>query len=115
MNRIQSILIVTAAAFSVSTAFAQTPSAPAQPAMSGMSGMQSTAAPSADPLVQKRNDNAMANKEYKDNKKSAKADYKQHVKAAKADRKQLKKDATSQEKAALSTQGTPTATAPVKN
>lgn len=118
MTRIQSILMVTAAAFSVNMAYAQTttnqtgsPSAPAPEAR--------IVTPTTDPLVQKRNDNALANKEYKENKKqakenykqqkeqsrldkkTAKAQYKQQVEAAKVDQEQFKKDATSQEKSAL--------------
>lgn len=100
MNRIQSILMVSAAAFSVNVAFAQTPDA--------QNGAPAGAAPEArivtsttDPLVQKRKDNALANQQYKENKKSAKEDYQHRVKAAKMDRKQFKKDATTQEKAAM--------------
>ncbi len=118
MNRIQSILMVTAAAFSVNMAYAQTPA--------DQTGAPTAAAPevrivtpTTDPLVQKRNDNALANKEYKENKKqakeaykqqkeqsrldkkTAKTQYKQQVDAAKIDQEQFKKDATTQEKSAL--------------
>jgi hypothetical protein len=105
MNRIQSILLVTAAAFSINAAYAQT-----QPAMPDTSGTATPGAaapetrlvtPTTDPLVQKRNDNAMANQQYKDNAKAAKADYKQRMKAAKTDRKQFKKDASVQERSAM--------------
>ncbi|MCP1120766.1 hypothetical protein [Robbsia andropogonis] len=104
MNRIQSILLVTATAFSVNLVYAQT-----QPAADSAvnNGMNSSPAPvrivtpTTDPMVQKRNDNALANEQYRANKKAAKQEYKHKVKAAKTDQKQFKKDATAQEKAAL--------------
>jgi 2-succinyl-5-enolpyruvyl-6-hydroxy-3-cyclohexene-1-carboxylate synthase len=119
MKRIQSILLVTATAFSVNLVYAQTQPA-ADSAMNN--GINSSSAPvriitpTTDPLVQKRNDNTLANEQYRANKKAAKQeykqktktdkmtakqDYKQKVDAAKADQKQFKKDAASQEKAAL--------------
>lgn len=105
MNRIQSILLVTAAAFSITGAYAQTqpamPATPVAPAPGTPAPEARLVTPTTDPLVQKRNDNALANQQYKDNKKAAKADYKQRVKAAKTDRKQFKKDASAQERAAM--------------
>lgn len=101
MNRIHSILLVTAAAFSVNVAFAQTQGAADAGAQTPAPEVR-IVTPTTDPLVQKRNDNALANKQYKENKKAAASEYKDRVKAAKSDRKQLKKDAADQEKSAMS-------------
>lgn len=112
MNRIQSILMVTATAFSVNVAFAQTPSNQ-DGSPSATPPETRIVTPTTDPLVQKRIDNAQANKQYSQEKKNAKADrkrdkqttkadYKHRIDAAKMDQKQLKQDASKQEKAALS-------------
>ncbi|WP_347558776.1 hypothetical protein [Robbsia sp. KACC 23696] len=119
MNRIQSILLVTATAFSVNLVYAQTQPAAGSAVNNGINSSSAPVrivTPTTDPLVQKRNDNALANEQYRSNKKAAKQeykqktktdkttakqDYKQKVLAAKTDQQQFKKDAASQEKSAL--------------
>ena len=104
MNRIQSILMITAAAFSVNLAYAQTP----EGAIDAKSPEARIVTSTTDPLVQKRNDNAQANQQYKTHKKQykvqykdSKDEYKQRLAGAKLDQEQFKKDATKQEKSAM--------------
>lgn len=108
-KHIQSMLITTALAFSSAAALAQgtvpaDTAAPATAAPSAAPPQMRIVAPTNDPLVQRREDNAVANEEYKNNKKQAKQAYKQKVKAAKTDQKQLKRDASQDAKAALADQ-----------
>jgi len=105
MNRIQSVLMVTATAFSVNMAYAQTSEGDNGNTVSETRIETST----TDPLIQKREDNAQANAQYKTHKKiykqqykESKDEYKQRLAGAKLDQKQFKQDATKQEKASLS-------------
>jgi hypothetical protein len=105
MNRIQSILVVTAAAFSVNMAHAQTSEGDNGNTVTETHVVTTT----TDPLIQKREDNAQANAQYKTHKKvykqqykDSKDEYKQRLAGAKLDQKQFKQDATKQEKSSLS-------------
>lgn len=71
-----------------------------------------SAVPSNDPFVQKRQADADAKAEYKAQKKAAKAEYKADKKAAKADLKQEKKDSTAQRNEQLANSPVPKAGTP---
>ncbi|MBP0599028.1 hypothetical protein J8I26_12975 [Herbaspirillum sp. LeCh32-8] len=71
-----------------------------------------SAVPSNDPFVQKRQADADAKAEYKAQKKAAKAEYKADKKAARADLKQEKKDSTAQRNEQLANSPAPKPSTP---
>lgn len=105
MKYILPLLINSVLAFSSSVALAQSTHPAAISAPTAVAPAQiRIVAPTIDPLVQRREDNALANEEYKNNKKQAKQEYQNKIKAAETDRTQLKHDAAESAKAALANQ-----------
>lgn len=116
MTQIRSLLIgtaLTAAAFTASSAFAQTTAQPdagsadqqqMAPAAQGVQPVtpapqRLTASGSTDPLVQKRDANAKANAEYSASKKASKQQLKEQQTAARSQYKQQVQDAKLNKKA----------------